>query len=134
MNAIWIQKKIQLGNRAKFVLKGGDAVSGRLGEIGQDHICVEVEDSQDPAVIPVEMVSYFQPLANEQTDSQVSKPNRTIADNSGTGPCHRDRMDGEISVDTILDDLVKRDVVECDRGQYYRIRVGLFNEWLIVNG
>ena len=75
MNAIWIQKKIQLGNRAKFVLKGGDAVSGRLVEIGQDHIGVEVEDSQDPAVIPVEMVSYFQPLANEQTDSQVSKPN-----------------------------------------------------------
>lgn len=69
MNAIWIQKKIQLGNRAKFVLKGGDAVSGRLVEIGQDHIGVEVEDSQDPAVIPVEMVSYFQPLANEQTDT-----------------------------------------------------------------
>ena len=75
MNAIWIQKKIQLGNRAKFVLKGGDAVSGRLVEIGQDHIGVEVEDNRDPAVIPIEMVSYFQPLANEQTDSQVSKPN-----------------------------------------------------------
>ena len=78
MNAIWIQKKIQLGNRAKFVLKGGDAVSGRLVEIGQDHIGVEVEDSQDPAVIPIEMVSYFQSLANEQTDSQVSKPQLTL--------------------------------------------------------
>ena len=72
MNAIWIQKKIQLGNRAKFVLKGGDAVSGRLVEIGQDHIGVEVEDNQDPAVIPIEMISYFQPLANEQTDTSKS--------------------------------------------------------------
>ena len=68
------------------------------------------------------------------SDEDALKILKTIADNSGTGPCHRDRMDGEISVDTILDDLVKRDVVECDRGQYYRIRVGLFNEWLIVNG
>ena len=73
MNAIWIQKKIQLGNRAKFVLKGGDAVSGRLVEIGQDHIGVEVEDNQDPAVIPIEMISYFQPLANEQTDTPKPK-------------------------------------------------------------
>ncbi len=68
------------------------------------------------------------------SDEDALKILKTIADNSGTGPCHRDRMDGEISVDTILDDLVKRDVVECDQGQYYRIRVGLFNEWLIVNG
>ena len=68
------------------------------------------------------------------SDEDALKILKTIADNSETSPCHRDRMDGEISVDTILDDLVKRDVVECDQGQYYRIRVGLFNEWLIVNG
>lgn len=68
------------------------------------------------------------------SDEDALKILKTIADNSRTGPCHRDRMDGEISVDTILDDLVKRDVIECDQGQYYRIRVGLFYEWLIVNG
>ena len=72
--------------------------------------------------------------ADAISDEDALKILKTIADNSGTGPCHRDRMGGEILVDTILDDLVKRDVVECDQGQYYRIRVGLFNEWLIING
>ena len=61
---------------------------------------------------------------------------KTIADNSGTGPCRRDEIDCDTSlpVDTILDDLVKRDVVERKQGRYYRIQVGLFKEWLITNG
>ncbi|HKP11454.1 MAG TPA: ATP-binding protein, partial [Blastocatellia bacterium] len=36
-------------------------------------------------------------------------------------------------IDVILEDLVHRNVLECERGSYYRIRVGLFKEWLIAN-
>jgi len=58
-----------------------------------------------------------------------------IATNSKTGPCSRNNIDCETHtpVDDVLDDLVKRDVVERERGQYYSIRVGLFKEWLIAN-
>ena len=60
---------------------------------------------------------------------------KTIADNSRAGLCHRDRINCEtsLSIDTILDDLEKRDVVE-RREQSYQIQVGLFKEWLIANG
>ena len=60
---------------------------------------------------------------------------KAIADNSRTGPCHRDRIDCETSfpVDTILADLEKRDVVK-RREQSYQIQVGLFKEWLMANG
>ncbi len=70
------------------------------------------------------------------SDEDALKILKTIADNSGIGPCHRDKIDCETSlpVDTILNDLVKRDVVEREQGQYYQIQVGLFKEWLIVNG
>lgn len=100
MNAIWIQKKIQLGNRAKFVLKGGDAVSGRLVEIGQDHIGVEVEDNQDPAVIPIEMVSYFQPLANEQTDTPKPKDenSKPSDEKAGAGEAETEKSKDEIEI------------------------------------
>jgi hypothetical protein len=33
----------------------------------------------------------------------------------------------------ILDDLTHRSVTVCERGSYYRIRVGLFKDWLIAN-
>lgn len=36
-------------------------------------------------------------------------------------------------VDEILEDLVHRSVLDCERGSFYRIRVGLFKEWLIAN-
>ena len=60
---------------------------------------------------------------------------KTIANNSRTAPCHRDRIvcEPSLPVDTILDDLEKRDVVE-RREQSYQIQVGLFKEWLIFNG
>ena len=70
------------------------------------------------------------------TDEDALKVLKAIADNSSkTDPCHRDRIDCETSspVDTILDDLEKRDVVK-RRDQSYQIQVGLFKEWLIVNG
>ena len=68
-------------------------------------------------------------------DEDTLKVLKAIADNSRTGPCHRDRIVCETSssVDMILDDLEKRDVVE-RREQSYQIQVGLFKEWLTVNG
>jgi len=38
-----------------------------------------------------------------------------------------------LPLDLILDDLVKREVIEREREHYYRIRVGIFKEWLIAN-
>ena len=69
-------------------------------------------------------------------DEDALKVLKVIADNSSkTDPCHRDRIvcDTSSLVETILDDLEKRDVVK-RRDQSYQIQVGLFKEWLIVNG
>ncbi|MDE0554026.1 MAG: ATP-binding protein, partial [Candidatus Poribacteria bacterium] len=73
--------------------------------------------------------------ADAISDEDALKVLKTIADNSSIGPCHRDKIDCETSlpVDTILDDLEKRDVVD-RRDQSYQIQVGLFKEWLVVNG
>ena len=69
------------------------------------------------------------------SDEDTLKVLKAIADNSRTDLCHRDRIICETHspIDTILDDLEKRDVVE-RREQSYQIQVGLFKEWLIVNG
>ena len=68
-------------------------------------------------------------------DEDVLKVVASIAKNSSTGPCSRSSIACEttIPVDEILDDLVRRDVVERERGQYYSIRVGLFREWLLAH-
>ena len=60
---------------------------------------------------------------------------KTIARNSQTGPCNRNSIACETStpMDRILNDLVKRDVIEREREHYYQIRVGLFREWLMAN-
>ena len=73
--------------------------------------------------------------ADAISDEDALKVLKTIADNSSIGPCHRDKIDCQTSlpVDTILDDLEKRDVVD-RREQSYQIQVGLFKEWLVVNG
>ena len=74
--------------------------------------------------------------ADAISDEDALKVLKAIADNSSrTDPCHRDRIDCETGspVDTILDDLEKRDVVKRQE-QSYQIQVGLFKEWLIVNG
>ena len=62
---------------------------------------------------------------------------KVIADNgSKTDPCHRNSIVcnglSPTEVDKILDDLVKREVVERNAGHYH-IRVALFKEWLVVN-
>lgn len=58
-----------------------------------------------------------------------------IAENSQTGSCNRSSITCETStpLDIVLNDLVKRDVIERERERYYQIRVGLFREWLIIN-
>ncbi len=63
---------------------------------------------------------------------------KVIADNSSqTDPCPRDDIVcaslSSTEVDKILADLVGRDVVERVSGRYH-IRVGLFREWLVING
>ena len=70
------------------------------------------------------------------SDEDALKVLKVIADNSyRTDPCHRDRIVCQTNspIDTILDDLVNRDVVK-RRDQSYQIQVGLFKEWLTVNG
>ena len=69
------------------------------------------------------------------SDEDAIKVLTAIALNSKTGPCSRHSIACETrkTVDEILEDLVKRDVVERERGQYYSIRVGLFREWLIAH-
>ena len=73
--------------------------------------------------------------ADAISDEDALKVLKVIADNSSIGPCHRDRIicETRLPVDTILVDLEKRDVVE-RRDQSYQIQVGLFKEWLVVNG
>jgi len=69
------------------------------------------------------------------SDEDTLKVLIAIAENSQTGPCSRSNIACEtsISVDEILEDLVRRDVIERERGQYYSIRVGLFREWLLAH-
>ena len=70
------------------------------------------------------------------SDEDALKVLKAIADNSSKIDwCHREKIVCETSspTDTILDDLEKREVVE-RREQSYQIQVGLFKEWLLVNG
>jgi hypothetical protein len=59
----------------------------------------------------------------------------SIAVNSRTGPCSRSSIacETKASIDDILEDLVRRRVLERERDSYYRITVGLFKDWLIVH-
>lgn len=69
------------------------------------------------------------------SDEDALKVLTSIAINSQTGPCSRHSIvcETHTPIDEILDDLVKRDIVERERGQYYSIRVGLFKEWLLIH-
>jgi hypothetical protein len=71
---------------------------------------------------------------NAIKDRDILAVLREIAVNSQTGACGRADItsDTETPVSTILEDLINRYVLECERGQYYRIRVGLFQEWLVA--
>ncbi|WP_322820220.1 tetratricopeptide repeat protein [Chloroflexus sp.] len=70
------------------------------------------------------------------SDDDALKVLAAIALHSKTGgPCNRNSIvcQTHTPLDTILEDLVKRDVIERVREQYYSLRVGLFKEWLIAN-
>lgn len=69
------------------------------------------------------------------SDDDTLKVLIAIAENSLTGPCSRGNIacETKTSVDEILEDLVRRDVIERERGHYYSIRVGLFREWLLAH-
>ena len=69
------------------------------------------------------------------SDEDVLEVLVSVAENSRTGPCSRSNIacETDIPIDEILEDLVRRDVVERERGQYYSIRVGLFREWLLAH-
>ena len=72
---------------------------------------------------------------NAISDEDICRVLTCIAVNSQTGSCHRTSIDCETScpIDTILQDLEQRDVVARERTHYYRIRVGLFKEWLVAH-
>jgi hypothetical protein len=60
-----------------------------------------------------------------------------IAINTRLGVCDRESVVSVVSgtkasVDDILDDLVKRDVIELQQRRNYRIQVELFKEWLLA--
>lgn len=69
------------------------------------------------------------------SDEDALKVLTAIAVNSKTGPCSRNSIvcETQTPLEQILEDLVKRDVIECEGGQYYSIKVGLFKEWLIAH-
>ena len=69
------------------------------------------------------------------SDEDTRQVLTSIAVNSRTSPCNRNSIvcETHTPVETILEDLVQRDVIERERGQYYRIRVGLFKEWLAAH-
>ncbi len=70
-------------------------------------------------------------ISDEDTRNVLS----SIALSSLTGPCSRHTITSETirPIDEVLEDLVKRDVVERGRGNYFSIRVGLLKEWLIAH-
>ena len=71
------------------------------------------------------------------SEDNAKKVLTTIAKNSNTDvngcPRHDIVCDPNLEVDKILADLVRREVVDRDNREFYRIRVGLFKEWLIEN-
>jgi hypothetical protein len=69
------------------------------------------------------------------SDEDALKVLKAIALNSRTGPCNHNSIacETQTPVDTILNDLVNREVIERERERYYQIRVGLFNDWLIAH-
>ncbi|MEQ8189465.1 MAG: CDC27 family protein [Candidatus Eremiobacterota bacterium] len=60
---------------------------------------------------------------------------KAIALGSKTGPCNRSNITchTRASVDEIIEDLLKREVIERHVDNYYKIRVELFKEWLLAH-
>ncbi len=73
--------------------------------------------------------------ADAISDEDTLRVCTVVALNSRTGPCNRQSITCQTrhSLDDILADLVRRDVLERERGHYYQIRLGLFKEWLLAH-
>ena len=75
--------------------------------------------------------------ADAITDKDALAVLRAIACNSNnpSNSCSHDSVDCETtsSLHQILDDLVKRDVLEQQGSGYFSIRIGLFKEWLLAH-
>lgn len=69
------------------------------------------------------------------SDEDSMKVLSEIAINSRLGLCHHSKIvcNTDNSIDDILNDLVNREVIERSNRDYFRIRIQLFNEWLIAN-
>ena len=93
MNARLIQEQVPLDSQVKFVLQGGGAVLGKLVEIGREHLKIEVGENQPPVTIPMDRVSYWQPLTdtsdNGQNDADAgvdAQPGKPLAEEPSAGP------------------------------------------------
>lgn len=74
--------------------------------------------------------------ANAIPDSDTKSILSSIAIGSRTQPyCYKSAINTNTTVpqDLILDDLIRREVIEKQGASYYRIRVELFKEWLLVH-
>lgn len=69
------------------------------------------------------------------SDEDILRVLTIIAVNSQVGSCSRSSIvcETHTPIDDILDDLVKREIIDREQGQYYRVRVGLFKEWLVLH-
>lgn len=69
------------------------------------------------------------------TDEDTLEVLTSIALNSRTGPCSRSNIvcETKAPIDVILEDLVRRKVIDRERDNYYRIYVALFRDWLIIH-
>jgi tetratricopeptide (TPR) repeat protein len=69
-------------------------------------------------------------------DEDAKKVLTLIAINTRLGgSCPRNNIitDSIVPIDTVLEDLEKREVIDCEQSHYYSIRVKLFKEWLIIH-
>lgn len=80
------------------------------------------------------LISSGDPSSDAIPDEDALEVLKSIAQNTHSGFCHRDKIicKTELPIDMILDDLVKRDVLERNQ-QFYQIRVGLFKAWLLTH-
>ncbi len=86
-NARLIQEQVPLESQVKFVLQGGGDVLGKLVEIGREHLKIEVGEDQPPVTIPMDRVSYWQPLTDtsdngqNDADAGVQIPSTDLSEN-----------------------------------------------------
>lgn len=81
------------------------------------------------------LITSGDPAEDKAYERQVTEIMACIAKKNQIGPCSKDEISSELGmdIDTILDDLDTRNVIQHEPGQGYTLRVGLFKEWLIAH-